>query len=123
LFKFIFSKPEKVDKSLKCNGLNHPLRLGCSHHTHTTKPQNIIIMIADRTYRKFKPQQKRIEELEQQHPRFRRVFKEYEALSGELWNSDPKAHRNLPDDFLQALEIQTEYLEEEIEKWLREPEC
>jgi len=121
LFKFIFSKLEKVDKSLNYNGLKHPLRLGCSHYTHhqTTK----YYYHDCRTYRKFKPQQKRIEELEQQHPRFRRVYKEYEALSGELWNSDPEAHRNLPDDFLQALEIQTEYLEEEIEKWLREPEC
>lgn len=71
-----------------------------------------------RPYRKFSPQQKQIQALEQKSDRFRRVYSEYEMLSDELWNLENSDTHNIPDDFVDAVKIQTEYLEEEISGWL-----
>ena len=68
--------------------------------------------------RKFKPLQKKIESLEKESPRFKRVFTEYETMSEELWNLENTDTTNIPDDFLEAVKLQTEYLEEEIDDWL-----
>lgn len=71
-----------------------------------------------RKYRKFTPQQKKIEDLEKQSPRFKRIYSEYELMSDELWNLENSDISNIPDDFLNAVKLQTEYLEEEIDDWL-----
>ena len=77
-------------------------------------------MITKKTYRKFTPQQKKIEELEKNSPRFKRVYTEYETMSDELWNLENTDITNIPDDFIDAMKLQTEYLEEEIGDWLIE---
>lgn len=75
-------------------------------------------MTTQRPYRKFKPQQKRIEELEKNSPRFKRVYSEYEMMSEQLWDLENTDTTNIPDDFMEAIKLQTEYLEEEIDDWL-----
>ncbi|MGA9211176.1 hypothetical protein [Kaistella sp.] len=75
-------------------------------------------MTTQRPYRKFMPQQKKIEELEKKSPRFKRVYSEYELMSDQLWDLENTDTTNLPDDFMEALKLQTEYLEEEIDDWL-----
>ncbi len=77
-------------------------------------------MTTKRTYRKFTPQQKKIEELEETSPRFKRVFSEYEIMSQELWTLENTEIPNIPDDFIDAVKIQTEFLEDEIGDWLFE---
>lgn len=71
-----------------------------------------------RPYQKFQPQKKRIEELEKISPRFKRVFSEYQVMSEELWNLENAEGPAIPDEFLNAVKLQTIYLEEEIEDWL-----
>ena len=75
-------------------------------------------MIAQRTFRKFEPQQEKIAELEKSSPRFKRIYTEYEIMSDELWNLENTDIQNIPDDFLEAVKIQTACLEEEIHEWL-----
>lgn len=77
-------------------------------------------MTTKRSYRKFTPQLKRIEELEKNSPRFKRVYSEYEIMSDELWNLENTDITNIPDDFMEAIKVQTEYLEDEIGDWLLE---
>ena len=77
-------------------------------------------MITKKTYRKFTPQQKKIEELEKNSPRFKRVYAEYEIMSAELWNLENTDINNIPDDFIDAIKLQTECLEEEVGDWLIE---
>ena len=77
-------------------------------------------MTTQRPYRKFVPQQKKIEELEKNSPRFKRIYEEYELMSDELWNLENSETTNIPDDFINAVKIQTEYLENEIGDWLLE---
>lgn len=77
-------------------------------------------MTTPRPYRKFKPQQKKIEELEKQSPRFKRIYTEYEVMLDELWNLENTDTQNIPDDFIEAIKLQTEYLEDEIDDWLLE---
>ncbi|QDP86630.1 hypothetical protein FNJ88_03355 [Chryseobacterium sp. SNU WT5] len=79
-------------------------------------------MTTKRTYRKFKPEQKRIEELEERNPRFKRVYSEYELMSEQLWNLENTDISNIPDDFIDAVKLQTEYLEDEIGDWLLDDE-
>ncbi|KMQ71111.1 hypothetical protein [Chryseobacterium koreense] len=69
-------------------------------------------------YRKFIPEQKKIEQLEKRSPRFKRIYSEYELMSEELWNLENSDASNIPDDFLEAVKLQTEYLEDEIHDWL-----
>ena len=75
-------------------------------------------MTTQKPFRKFMPQQKKIEELEKNSPRFKRVYTEYELMSDELWELENSDISNIPDDFLNAVKLQTEYLEEEIDDWL-----
>lgn len=77
-------------------------------------------MMTKRTFRKFVPQQKKIEELEKNSPRFKRIYSEYELMSDELWNLENSDTTNIPDDFIDAVKLQTEYLEDEIGDWLWE---
>ena len=69
-------------------------------------------------YRKFLPQQKKIEELEKSSTKFRRLYSEYETMSDDLWNLENGDTENVPDDFINAVKLQTTYLEHEIEDWL-----
>jgi uncharacterized protein YdcH (DUF465 family) len=64
--------------------------------------------------------QKKIEELEKNSPRFKRIYEEYEFMSDELWNLENSDVTNIPDDFINAVKLQTEYLEDEIGDWLLE---
>lgn len=81
-----------------------------------------FIMTTQRPYRKFVPQQKKIDALEKNSPRFKRVYSEYELMSDELWNLENSKEANIPDDFLEALQVQTDCLEVEIDDWLLEDE-
>ena len=69
-------------------------------------------------YRKFQLQQKNIEVLEKENSRFKRVYSEYENMSNELWNLENSKGEPVPDDFINAMLLQTSYLEDEIEDWL-----
>lgn len=69
-------------------------------------------------YRKFETEQSKIETLEKTNPRFRRVYSEYALMSEELWELENSSGDNLPDDFLNSIRIQQNYLEEEVEDWL-----
>lgn len=76
---------------------------------------------SNRPYRKFLPQQKKIEELEKSSSRFKRIYSEYETMSDELWDLESnETTESIPDDFINAIKLQTTYLEEEIEDWLIE---
>ena len=75
-------------------------------------------MTTKRPFRKFVPEQKKIEQLEKDSPRFKRIYSEYELMSDELWNLENTDISNIPDDFLDAIKLQTSYLEEEIDDWL-----
>ncbi len=70
------------------------------------------------SFRKFRNLQQKIEDLEKNSPRFKRVYSEYETMSDELWDLENNDTTNVPDDFLDAVKIQTEYLEHEIDDWL-----
>ncbi|MGX9987197.1 hypothetical protein [Soonwooa purpurea] len=69
-------------------------------------------------YRKFQPQLKRIEELEKNNSAFKRIYSEYELMSTELWEIENDEKNSIPDDFINAIQLQAEYLEEEINNWL-----
>ncbi len=69
-------------------------------------------------YRKFQLQEKKIEKLEKQSDRFKRIYSEYELMSDELWNLENTQTDSIPDDFINAMQLQTNYLEDEIEDWL-----
>ncbi len=77
-------------------------------------------MTTQKPFRKFMPQQKKIEELEKNSPRFKRVYAEYELMSDQLWNLENTDTANIPDDFMEAIKLQTAYLEEEVDDWLLE---
>lgn len=76
---------------------------------------------SSRPYRKFLPQQKKIEELEKSSSRFKRIYSEYETMSDELWDLESSDNtESIPDDFINAIKLQTSYLEDEIRDWLIE---
>ena len=75
-------------------------------------------MNVQRPYRKFNPLEKKIEDLEKKNPRFKRIFSEYEIMSDEIYNMETSEESSVPDDFIDAVKLQREYLEEEIDGWL-----
>jgi len=76
---------------------------------------------SNRPYRKFLPQQEKIEELEKSSSRFKRIYSEYELMSDELWDLESsESTESIPDDFINAIKLQTSYLEDEIQDWLIE---
>lgn len=79
-------------------------------------------MKTNQPYRKFKPQQKKIEELEKTNSRFKRIYTEYTTMSEELWILENSEDISVPDDFLNSVKSQTTYLEEEIHDWLLQNE-
>lgn len=70
------------------------------------------------TYRKFQPQQAKIEALEKSSPRFKRIYSEYQTMSDELWDLENSELDGVPDDFLNSIRLQTDFLEDEISDWL-----
>lgn len=77
-------------------------------------------MNLQRSYRKFKPQQAKIEELESKSPKFKRIYSEYELIVDELWELEYSDISNIPDDYINSMKQQTDYLEDEIDDWLHE---
>ena len=76
---------------------------------------------SNRPYRKFLPQQEKIEELEKSNSRFKRIYSEYELMSDELWDLESNENtESVPDDFINAIKLQTSYLEDEIQDSLIE---
>ncbi len=75
-------------------------------------------MKLQRPFRKFNPQEKKIEELEKNSPRFKRIFSEYELMSDELYTLETSETSNVPDDFIDAVKLQTEFLADEIDGFL-----
>ena len=74
---------------------------------------------SNRPYRKFLPQQKKIDELEKSNSRFKRIYSEYELMSDELWDMESnETAESIPDDFINAIKLQTSFLEDWIEDWL-----
>lgn len=71
-------------------------------------------------YRKFLPQQSKIESLQKSSQRFKRIYSEYETMSDELWELETSEHSDISDDFLNSIRLQKDYLEDEIEDWLLE---
>ncbi|SEG13286.1 hypothetical protein SAMN05421847_1496 [Halpernia humi] len=71
-----------------------------------------------RTLQRFLPQKNQISELKRNNYRFKRVFREYEMMSEQLWNLETSSEISVSDDFLNAVSMQTNILEEEIQNWL-----
>ncbi len=75
-------------------------------------------MKTPRSYRKFQFQQDKIKNLEEKSPRFKRIYTEFENLSDEIWDIETGDRDSVPDDFMMALQLQTNFLEDEIDNWL-----
>jgi uncharacterized protein YdcH (DUF465 family) len=75
-----------------------------------------------RTSQRFSPLKQKISELKKNNSRFKRVYREYEIMSDELWNLETSQEISVSDDFLDAINAQTNYLEEEINGWLQSEE-
>lgn len=75
-------------------------------------------MKTPRSYRKFQFQQDKIRNLEEKSPRFKRIYTEFENLSDEIWDIETGDRDSVPDDFMMALQLQTNFLEYEIDNWL-----
>ena len=75
-------------------------------------------MKTPRSYRKFQFQQDKIRNLEEKSPRFKRIYTEFENLSDEIWDIETGDRDSVPDDFMMALQLQTNDLEDEIDNWL-----
>ncbi|WP_027376777.1 hypothetical protein [Kaistella palustris] len=77
-------------------------------------------MTARKPFRKFSPKQKEIEELEKKCPKFKRIYSEYELINDELWTVQTDSAHSIPDDFVEAMKIQSDYLEHAIDDLLLE---
>ena len=75
-------------------------------------------MKTPRSYRKFQFQQDKIRNLEEKSPRFKRIYTEFENLSDDIWDIETGDRDSVPDDFMMALQLQTNFLEDEIDNWL-----
>lgn len=75
-------------------------------------------MKTPRSFRKFQFQQDKIRNLEEKSPRFKRIYTEFENLSDEIWDIETGDRDSVPDDFMMALQLQTNFLEDEIDNWL-----
>ncbi len=76
------------------------------------------MMKTPRSYRKFQFQQDKIKNLEEKSPRFKRIYTEFENLSDEIWDIETGDKDSVTDDFMLALHLQTNILEDEIDNWL-----
>lgn len=76
----------------------------------------------NQSFRKYRSIQKKIADLEKNNTRFKRIYSEYENLTEELWDLESSEIVNVSDDYLQCVQEQTNYLEDEIEDWLQDEE-
>lgn len=88
------------------------------YHNYFLKHKKKIIMKTPRSFRKFQFQQDKIRNLEEKSPRFKRIYTEFENLSDEIWDIETGDRDSVPDDFMMALQLQTNFLEDEIDNWL-----
>ena len=79
-------------------------------------------MKTTRPYRKFDLQQEKIEKLEKDSSRFKRIYSEYTNMSEELWTLETSEGISIPDDFINSIKLQTSYLEDEIQDFLMQNE-
>ncbi|WP_417427665.1 hypothetical protein [Halpernia sp.] len=75
-----------------------------------------------RASQRFSPLKQKISELKKNNTRFKKVYREYEIMSEEQWNLETSPEISVSDDFLDAVNVQTRYLEDEIEVWLHPDE-
>lgn len=75
-------------------------------------------MKTSKSYRKFQIRKDEIRILEENNPRFRRIFSEFEDLTEEIWEIENGNRATVTDDFIFALKLQINCLEEEIDEWL-----
>jgi hypothetical protein len=75
-------------------------------------------METQRPFPKFSSQKHKIEELEKNSPRFKTIYSEYELMTTDLFELENSEAINMPDDFINVVKLQIEYLEEEISDWL-----
>ncbi|MBC7556015.1 MAG: hypothetical protein H7195_03530 [Chryseobacterium sp.] len=75
-----------------------------------------------RTLKRFLPLKGKISELKKNNSRFKRVYREYEIMTDELWDLENSPEISVSDDFLNAVNLQANYLEEEIDGWLKSEE-
>lgn len=69
--------------------------------------------------RNFERTKRKIEELNKNESRFRQIYHEYKLFRTQLWNvQSGLVPEEVADDFIDALQIQISYLENEIEEWL-----
>lgn len=71
-----------------------------------------------RPYRRFQPKTQEISALKKNNSRFERIYREYEVISEELWDFENSDKVSVCDEFLNALQQQSHFLEEEIDDWL-----
>lgn len=71
-----------------------------------------------RPYNRFLHARKKINKLETESPRLKRVFFEFNFIDHQLKQSKMTKEEALPDDFWMALELQKNLLEREIKEWL-----
>lgn len=60
----------------------------------------------------------KIEELEKTNARFKRVYSEYQLINDEIKQMELDDNASVPDDFLDAMQLQSSCLEDEIKIWL-----
>lgn len=59
------------------------------------------------------------QELERKNPRFKRMITEYESITDELWEMQNDNSKNVADDLLNAMEVQSDLLSDAIEEYLQ----
>lgn len=79
-------------------------------------------MKSQTTTQRLSPLKGKISELKKNNSRFKKVYREYERMSDELWDLETSPEISVSDDFLDAVNVQTNYLEEEIYGWLKSTE-
>ena len=70
------------------------------------------------TYRNSLFKLQKVEELEKNNARFKRVYSEYKAINSEIDKMQMDDDLSIPDDFIEAMRLQSDYLEDEIKDWL-----
>ena len=77
-------------------------------------------MKLNKRYRTPSFQKRKIEDLEESLIRFKRMYVEYEQVSDELKTAETSEEVSMPDDFIDAIKIQKDFLQNEIYNWLKE---
>jgi len=82
--------------------------------------QNQIAMSPPISLQEFEKTKQKIDKLNNNHPRFKQIYNEYQLFKNQLWNlQTSEVIEQIPDDFVDAIKIQISYLEDEINDWLK----